>query len=172
MDQATLQSLQSIRGNMLIAGYIILLMLSVLILVSTWKIFKKAEQPGWAAIVPVYNQYIMMKISWRRKWPFWSILSVSLIATAATFISIYAFTRGDISPLRLSLNARMLAAMIFILVIEILTYVKLAKAFRKGGGFACGLLFLPIIFWPILAFGSSRYRYRRRRRRRIAEAER
>lgn len=41
------------------------------------------------------------------------------------------------------------------LVAAIMTYIGLAKSFGKGGGFAVGLLLLPIIFFPILAFGSS-----------------
>ena len=39
----------------------------------------------------------------------------------------------------------------------IITMVKLAKAFGKGGGFAVGLIFLSIIFYCILAFGPSTY---------------
>jgi hypothetical protein len=31
------------------------------------------------------------------------------------------------------------------------------SAFGKGVGFAIGMIFLPFIFWPILAFGSSQY---------------
>ena len=42
-------------------------------------------------------------------------------------------------------------------VIAIIFEVKLAQAFGKGGGFAVGLIFLPIIFLPILAFGSAQY---------------
>ena len=171
MDYATLQGLQNLESYTLTAKYIISLVFGILLLVSMWKIFKKAGQPGWAAIVPVYNNYIFMKISWRRKWPFWSTLSAAVVAVVAALISIYSFIRGDISPLRISLGVLMLAATTFMLVMEILAYVKIAKAFRKGGGFACGLIFLPIIFLPILAFGSSRYRYRRRRRRRIAEED-
>jgi hypothetical protein len=36
-------------------------------------------------------------------------------------------------------------------------YIELAKAFGEGGGFAAGLIFLGIIFFPILGFGSSQY---------------
>ena len=43
------------------------------------------------------------------------------------------------------------------LVIEILYSIKLAKSFGKGDGFALGLIFLPYIFVPILAFDQSRY---------------
>ena len=42
-------------------------------------------------------------------------------------------------------------------IIALITMVKLAKAFGKGGGFAAGLIFLPIIFLPMLAFGSAQY---------------
>ena len=41
----------------------------------------------------------------------------------------------------------------------ILLYIELAKAFGKSGGFAAGLIFLGVIFFPILGFGSSQYAY-------------
>ena len=41
------------------------------------------------------------------------------------------------------------------LVIAIITMVKLAQVFGKGGGFACGLIFLNIIFMCILAFSKD-----------------
>jgi hypothetical protein len=34
---------------------------------------------------------------------------------------------------------------------------ELSKSFGKGAGFTVGMLFLPIIFYPILAFGSAQY---------------
>lgn len=42
-------------------------------------------------------------------------------------------------------------------VVMILVYIKLAKAFGKGGGFAAGLIFLSPIFTAILAFGDAQY---------------
>lgn len=42
-------------------------------------------------------------------------------------------------------------------VVMIMMYVKLAKAFGHGGGFAVGLIFLSIIFLPILAFEDNVY---------------
>lgn len=44
------------------------------------------------------------------------------------------------------------------LVIAILMYVALAEKFGKGGGFAMGLVFLGVIFFPILGFGGAQYR--------------
>lgn len=42
-------------------------------------------------------------------------------------------------------------------IIGILVLVGLAKCFGKGGGFVAGMIFLPIIFYPILGFGDAKY---------------
>jgi hypothetical protein len=31
----------------------------VVIIAAMWKVFEKAGQPGWAAIVPIYNAYVL-----------------------------------------------------------------------------------------------------------------
>ena len=43
------------------------------------------------------------------------------------------------------------------IVIGIMALAGLADNFGKGGGFVVGLIFLPFIFYPILAFGSAKY---------------
>ena len=42
-------------------------------------------------------------------------------------------------------------------IMAILTLVGMAANFGKGVGYVLGLLFLPIIFWPMLAFGDAEY---------------
>ena len=42
-------------------------------------------------------------------------------------------------------------------VIAILIMIELAKVFGKDGGFTVGLILLPIVFYPILAFGDAQY---------------
>jgi hypothetical protein len=51
---------------------VIWLAVVVLIIAGFWKTFVKAGQPGWAAIVPIYNIYILTKIVGRPAW--WVIL--------------------------------------------------------------------------------------------------
>ncbi len=94
----------------------------VLVIVAMWKIFAKAGKPGWAAIVPFYNLYVLFEITWGS-----GIKFLLLLIPFANF------------------------------VISIITMVKLAKVFGKGGGFAAGLIFLGPIFQLILAFGSAQY---------------
>ena len=43
------------------------------------------------------------------------------------------------------------------IVIGILVVIEIAKNFGKSAGFGIGLLFLPFIFYPILAWGDARY---------------
>ncbi len=47
-----------------------LIYLAVLILAvaGMWKTFEKAGEPGWAAIVPFYNIYTMLKIAGKPWW--------------------------------------------------------------------------------------------------------
>ena len=42
-------------------------------------------------------------------------------------------------------------------IILIILIIDLAKSFGKGVGFGIGLLLLPVIFFPILGFGSAQY---------------
>ncbi len=42
-------------------------------------------------------------------------------------------------------------------IIAIIITLDIAKAFGKGTGFGVGMILLPIIFYPILAFDSSEY---------------
>jgi hypothetical protein len=44
----------------------------VLMIAGMWKVFSKAGQPGWAAIIPIYNVYIMCKVAGRPGW--WLLL--------------------------------------------------------------------------------------------------
>ena len=43
------------------------------------------------------------------------------------------------------------------IVVSIIICVDLAKCFGKGVGFALGIIFLPFIFIPVLAWGDAQY---------------
>ncbi len=44
-------------------------------------------------------------------------------------------------------------AIVFIIIVDL----DVAKAFGKSVPFAIGMIFLPIIFYPIIGFGSAQY---------------
>lgn len=111
-----------VSGFSLLMFYLIFIALAVFMIVSMWIIFKKAGKPGWAAIIPIYNNVVMLQIVNKPIW--WIILYF------IPFVNI---------------------------VISIIVVYKLSLAFGKGVGFAIGLILLPFIFYPILAFGKSTY---------------
>lgn len=47
---------------------------------------------------------------------------------------------------------------LFGLYVSIIDSVLLTRSFGKDSGFAVGLIILPIIFYPMLGFGSASYR--------------
>lgn len=47
---------------------IIYLVLIVVYIIGLWKVFVKAGEPGWAAIVPIYNLIVWVKIAGKPTW--------------------------------------------------------------------------------------------------------
>jgi hypothetical protein len=106
-----------------LVGGIFSLLIAIVMVVSLWKIFAKAGQPGWASVIPIYNEYVLMTQVVGR--PLWFFLLVFVPC----------------------LNA----------IALVITMFDLAKAFGKGIGFAIGMILLPVVFIPLLAFGDSEY---------------
>ena len=105
--------------------------------VAMWKVFTKAGEAGWKAIIPIYNGYIYFKIAGIPNL-YWVVLIISVLS---------ALQNQIITTI----------ALIGTMVITIYHAYKLAKAFNHGIGYTLGLLFLNTIFLLILGFGSDKY---------------
>lgn len=69
-------------------GYIIvMLVLAAFFIFCFWKIFTKAGQPGWAAIIPIYNLYVLLQIVGRPGW--WIILMLIPCVNIVVMILVY-----------------------------------------------------------------------------------
>ena len=116
----------SLLGGALLASFGTMMLISsavgLVMLISMWKVFKKAGKPGWASIIPIYNIYTMIQIA---KLPTYYLL-LFIIPIA----NIYAIFK---------------------------IYIELAHKFNKSTGFGVGLIFLSVIFFPMLAFGDATY---------------
>ena len=98
------------------------LIVAALLIISLWIVFQKANKPGWAAIIPIYNLIVYLEIVKKPLW--WIFLMIIPVVN---------------------------------IVITIIITHQLSLSFGKGAGFTIGLLFLPFIFYPILAFGDAKY---------------
>lgn len=66
---------------------IIYLAIVVFLIAAMWKVFEKAGQPGWAAIIPIYNLYIMTKIAGKPGW--WVVMFFIPILNIVFLIWLY-----------------------------------------------------------------------------------
>jgi len=105
---------------------VIALAIAVFMIIAQWKIFTKGGKPGWAAIIPIYREYVLFEMVGLKGW--------------YVFLGLIPFVGS-----------------IILLVFSIMANINLAKCFGKDGGYAVGLILLPVIFYPILAFGKAQY---------------
>jgi hypothetical protein len=47
---------------------LVMFAVAIVMIASMWKVFEKADEPGWAAIIPIYNTYVMLKIGDNPGW--------------------------------------------------------------------------------------------------------
>lgn len=109
--------------------FFILLITAILVfsIVCNWKMFVKAEKPGWASIIPVYNMIVMLDII-GYKWYY-----------------IFFFLLGGIPCVG------QIALIIFMISLNI----KLAKSFKQSTAFGIGLWIINIVFVAIIAFSNE-----------------
>lgn len=71
---------------------VVYLVVIAIIVAGMWKTFTKAGQPGWAAIVPIYNIVVLLEIAGRPVW--WIVLflipCVNLIVSIIVMIDVAA----------------------------------------------------------------------------------
>jgi Family of unknown function (DUF5684) len=70
-------------------GVIIVFYLAIIVLMiaSLWTIYSKAGQPGWAAIVPIYNVIVLLEIVGKPWW--WFFLMLIPIVNIVILIMVY-----------------------------------------------------------------------------------
>lgn len=60
-DQASITSLNTTSG-------LISLVIYIIVVIALWKVFSKAGYPGWLAIIPIVNLFILVKIAGFSAW--------------------------------------------------------------------------------------------------------
>jgi len=115
---------------------IILLAIVVFMIIAQCKVFSKAGEAWWKALIPVYNTWIETKIAGLAWW--WCPIYMGIAALSG------------VKELSMTLGFA-------ILLIGFSYNRNIAKKFGKSNGFAVLYTLLPIIGLPMLAFGSAKY---------------
>ena len=66
---------------------VVVLALMIFILVSWWRVFTKAGQPGWGCLIPIYNMYLIFVMAGKPGW--WIVLLFIPIANLVVTIIAY-----------------------------------------------------------------------------------
>ncbi len=140
-DSTSIALILASIGIGLLLVLIIMIPMIILTVVANWKIFTKAGKPGWASIIPVYNTWTLLEIVGLPGW-------ISLFTLIGFVISGKGLINNEILTTILTLAQ---------FVLNIVIGVKLAPLFKKEPAFAIGLILLPFIFYPIIAFGKAEY---------------
>jgi hypothetical protein len=54
--------------------YPMTLIITIISIIAMWKLFEKANRPGWAAIIPFYDNYCLFEIAGMNGWMFLLLL--------------------------------------------------------------------------------------------------
>jgi hypothetical protein len=57
----------------------------VVVIAGIWKTFEKAGEPGWAAIIPFYNYWVMVKVG-RKEWIWFLFLLIPCLNIIAWIV--------------------------------------------------------------------------------------
>ena len=128
-DPYVFTGLGTMFGAFLGIVIVISLVIGILQIIGTWKVFTKAGEKGWKCLIPIYNVVILFRISGLSPW------------------IIFGYLAGIIP----------FVGWIVCLGITIYQCNALAKSFGKDVGYTVGLIFLPTIFYMILGFGKAEY---------------
>ena len=153
-----------ILGAMFGTVMVFCLLFFILYVIATWKIFEKAGEKGWKALIPIYNVYIMFKIVDMTNW-FWALLGVSILSSIIFSIDMpgthYGLEQSTMAANDISQHPLSLIIMLVTLVVEIWAGVlyawRTSRVFGHRLGFCIGLILLPNIFWLILGFNKDKY---------------
>ena len=114
-------------------------------LVCRWRIFTKAGEKGWKALIPFYNTYTEFAITWTGK--------QGILMMIALAVSNYLYTAFAAEHTLIYLLAGILG--VYGGVLGLIQTHKLSQSFGHKFGFTLGLFFLNPIFMLMLAFGKK-----------------
>lgn len=135
---------------------IIALILAILTIIAYWKMFEKANKPGWHSIIPFLNIYDVFDICWKGIYGI-VFCAVYFIANLGEYFTGYDSVSGTFENSSTIWITIMIISVIATIILELMCMHKLSKAFGHGIGFTLGLIFLSPIFMLILGFGNSQY---------------
>ena len=114
---------------------------------SIWRLFVLAKQPGWPALVPFWNVIVLARMVGVGSNEIFLFVGAGLLGSLKW--------AGKWTPAALSLGAISPVAGLVALYYGFHIMEKVSERYQRPKSFAWGLILLPVVFFPILAFTST-----------------
>lgn len=113
--------------------FIGIIIVSIIVLIARWKLFKKAGRKPWESLIPIHSDIVEFELGGIET--YWYFVNyVVLIPFLGWFFGWIA-----------------------IIAINFWRCIALSKSFGKSTGFGVLMGFFPFVAYPMLAFGNSQY---------------
>ena len=125
-------------------------------IIARWIFFNKCGEKGWKALIPVYDEYILLKISGMNWWWIFLLYASSILSIVQSTINILAANSQalDLSIVSLFISLLSFAASAATIITKVNESINISKKFHKGAGYAVLLVFFEPIM--LLILGASK----------------
>lgn len=131
-----LEDLLLVLGGFLIVIGIFVLVWFVFYIIGLWKMFEKAGQPGWKAIIPFYNTWTLVEITGLN----WYWFLVALVPTIISLLGLESLSFvGNVASIIANVNI----------------YYNLSKKFGKETSWVVLSVFFGFITIPMLGYSKN-----------------
>ena len=136
--------LAGLTFSVLFAAAAVVIVFAAIIIPCKCVIFHRMGRPWWAALVPLYSDYVEFGATWSAKYALYYI---------ALHVAGLMADRVQVAPVADLLTfAGRVATILFIM-----QAMTLARSFGRSTCFGLGLAAFPFIFYPVLALGHDAY---------------
>ncbi len=139
MNDSALEGILALGLGIILVLLLVMIAWAVFYIIGMWKLFTKAGRPGWAAIVPFYNNYVLCEVAGLN----WYWFLIGLLPTVIGFFVDSSFINGLLNLVSIFVNVNI--------------YFNLSKKFGKDTGWVVLMVFFGFIMLPIYGYNKEVY---------------
>lgn len=140
-----------LQGGLALTGltamFAAIILLYLIPVIASWKIYQKAGIAGWKSLVPVYNLYLIYKIAGMSGW--WVVFYYVAVILSNCWENTESMPGWATTCVAIS--------GLIAIIGQIIKAFKLPKVFGKGIVYSILSIFFPRLVELVLGFGSSKY---------------
>ena len=128
--------------------------------IARWIFFNKCKESGWKAIIPIYDEITLLKVSGLHWWWIFLIYGSTIFSIINLTISIPMSAVNSVAYGIVSMFFSFLSFFVSIatIIAKVNESYSIAKKFNKGGGHAALIFFFEPIMFLIMGL-SKEYEY-------------